>query len=129
MAPFFAFISLALALIVHATPTPERRLTHVPREATKLAADPETGTIYLFNSRDEHLGILDRDAASSFQRRAGGCADINADEVQQRGWNLAFPRDLFTEFSSKSPAGTSSRIRQTRCGETTSGRSRQTTRM
>ncbi|KAL1753975.1 hypothetical protein FB107DRAFT_216644 [Schizophyllum commune] len=88
MAPFFAFISLALALIVHATPTPERRLTHVPREATKLAADPETGTIYLFNSRDEHLGILDRDAASSFQRRAGGCADISADEVQQLpGWN------------------------------------------
>ncbi|KAI5892078.1 uncharacterized protein SCHCODRAFT_02503433 [Schizophyllum commune H4-8] len=88
MAPFFAFISLALAFIVNATPTPERRLTHVPREATKLAADPETGTIYLFNSRDEHLGILDHDAASSFQRRAGGCADISADEVQQLpGWS------------------------------------------
>ncbi|KAI5834574.1 hypothetical protein K523DRAFT_321776 [Schizophyllum commune Tattone D] len=88
MAPFFALMFLALAFIVHATPTPERRLTHVPREATKLAADPETGTIYLFNSRDEHLGILDSDAASSFQRRAGGCADISADEVQQLpGWN------------------------------------------
>ncbi|KAL1699370.1 hypothetical protein EV121DRAFT_284129 [Schizophyllum commune] len=88
MAPFFALISLALAFVAHASPTPERRLTHIPREATKLAADPETGTIYLFNSRDENLGMLDREAASSFQRRAGGCADISADEVQQLpGWN------------------------------------------
>ena len=63
MAPFFALISLALAFVAHASPTPERRLTHIPREATKLAADPETGTIYLFNSRDENLGMLDREAA------------------------------------------------------------------
>ena len=84
MAPILTLISLALAFVAHASPTPERRLTHVPREATKLAADPETGTIYLFNSRDEHLGVLDRDAASAFQRRAGGCSGISADEVQQR---------------------------------------------
>uniref|UniRef100_D8Q4K2 Uncharacterized protein n=1 Tax=Schizophyllum commune (strain H4-8 / FGSC 9210) TaxID=578458 RepID=D8Q4K2_SCHCM len=84
MARFLALVSLALALIVTATPTPERRLTHVPREATKLAADPETGTIYLFNSRDEPIGSMDGEAAETIHRRAGGCSDISADEVQKR---------------------------------------------
>ncbi|KAI5892582.1 uncharacterized protein SCHCODRAFT_02626523 [Schizophyllum commune H4-8] len=87
MARFLALVSLALALIVTATPTPERRLTHVPREATKLAADPETGTIYLFNSRDEPIGSMDGEAAETIHRRAGGCSDISADEVQKLpGW-------------------------------------------
>ncbi|KAI4293895.1 hypothetical protein K525DRAFT_291663 [Schizophyllum commune Loenen D] len=88
MARFLALISLALALVVTATPTPERRLTHVPRDATKLAADPETGTIYLFNSRDEPIGSMDGDAAEVLTRRAGGCSDISADEVQKRTWIL-----------------------------------------
>ncbi|KAL1658273.1 hypothetical protein GGF50DRAFT_108730 [Schizophyllum commune] len=88
MARFLALISLALALVVTATPTPERRLTHVPRDATKLAADPETGTIYLFNSRDEPIGSMDGDAAEVLTRRAGGCSDISADEVQKLpGWD------------------------------------------
>ncbi|KAL1707936.1 hypothetical protein EV121DRAFT_277553 [Schizophyllum commune] len=88
MARFLALISLALALIVTATPTPERRLTHVPREATKLAADPETGTIYLFNSHDENLGMMSGEAAEAVTRRAGGCSDISADEVQKLpGWD------------------------------------------
>ncbi|KAL1751374.1 hypothetical protein FB107DRAFT_293951 [Schizophyllum commune] len=68
-------------------PSALRRLTHVPREATKLAADPETGTIYLFNSRDEPIGSMDGEAAEALTRRAGGCSDISADEVQKLpGW-------------------------------------------
>ncbi|KAL1746942.1 hypothetical protein HDZ31DRAFT_33038 [Schizophyllum fasciatum] len=87
MARFFALVPLALALFAHATPTPERRLTHIPREATKLAADPDTGRIYLFDSRDEHLGVLDDAAALPFQRRADGCKGVTAAEVQQLpGW-------------------------------------------
>ena len=86
MARFFALVALSLALAAHASPTPERRLTHIPREATKLAADPDTGTTYLFNSRDERLGFMHGDAAEALQRRAGGCSDISADEVQKRMW-------------------------------------------
>ena len=84
MARFFALAALAIALVAHASPAPERRLLHMPREATKLAADPETGTIYLFNSRGVHLGVMEGDVFESIQSRAGGCSDISASEVQQR---------------------------------------------
>lgn len=84
MARFFALAALAMALVAHATPTPERRLLHMPREATRLAADPETGVIYLYDNRGIHLGAMEGHVFEAIQSRAGGCADISASEVQQR---------------------------------------------
>ncbi|KAL1681255.1 hypothetical protein EV122DRAFT_205928 [Schizophyllum commune] len=88
MARFFALAALAMALVAHATPTPERRLLHMPREATRLAADPETGVIYLYDNRGIHLGAMEGHVFEAIQGRAGGCADISASEVQQLpGWD------------------------------------------
>ncbi|KAL1687926.1 hypothetical protein GGG16DRAFT_116475 [Schizophyllum commune] len=88
MARFFALAALAMALVAHASPAPKRRLLHMPREATRLAADPETGTIYLYDNRGLHLGIMERDTFEEIQARAGGCSDISASEVQKLpGWD------------------------------------------
>lgn len=66
----------------------ERRLTHMPRNATKLAVDEESGTVILFDSRDERLGVMERDTFSSFDRRGGACTALSADEVQKLpGWD------------------------------------------
>ncbi|KAL1744616.1 hypothetical protein HDZ31DRAFT_38218 [Schizophyllum fasciatum] len=87
MARFFAFVALTMAFAAYASPTPERRLRHMPREATRLSADPETGTIYLYDNNGTHLGVMDGEVFESVQARAGGCSDISASEVQQLpGW-------------------------------------------
>ncbi|KAI5832732.1 hypothetical protein K523DRAFT_413930 [Schizophyllum commune Tattone D] len=91
MARFFALAALAMALVAHASPAPKRRLLHMPREATRLAADPETGTIYLYDNRGLHLGIMERDTFEEIQARAGGCSDISASEREIKTNNPDFP--------------------------------------
>ncbi|TRM68513.1 hypothetical protein BD626DRAFT_626804 [Schizophyllum amplum] len=61
----------------------------MPRNATRIAVDEGSGTLVVFDNRGERLGLMDRDAFSSFERRgSGACTSLGADEVQKLpGWS------------------------------------------
>ncbi|KAF7325934.1 hypothetical protein MKEN_00444300 [Mycena kentingensis (nom. inval.)] len=85
--PTAALTALALSVFAAASPSLPRSLDAIPREATKLAYDPETGIVSAFDKRGAFLGrtpYVDR----ALEKRAGSCVDLSADDVKNlAGWD------------------------------------------
>ncbi|KAJ7634801.1 hypothetical protein FB45DRAFT_909888 [Roridomyces roridus] len=89
---FFSLISFValIPLLVTSSPTSSylaaRTLDSVPRDASKLAYDPQTGVISVFDKRGELMGTTT--AMKREQKRdAGTCATLSASDVKALpGW-------------------------------------------
>ncbi|KAJ6595758.1 hypothetical protein DFH09DRAFT_1024608 [Mycena vulgaris] len=83
--PLVAFVAIA-PLLVASSPNLPRTFDFVPRDATKLAFDPETGIISVFDKRGSFIGTTQ--PAKRDKRDTGTCSDLSADDVKSlAGWN------------------------------------------
>ncbi|KAJ6595759.1 hypothetical protein DFH09DRAFT_1410581 [Mycena vulgaris] len=75
-------------VFVACSPSLPRTLDNLPREATKIAYDPDTGIISAFDKRGGFIGTAVFTERASFEKRdTGSCVDLSPDDVKALdGW-------------------------------------------
>ncbi|KAJ7485371.1 hypothetical protein FB451DRAFT_54950 [Mycena latifolia] len=83
--PLIAFVAVA-PLLVASSPSLPRTFDSVPRDATKLAFDPETGIVSVFDTRGSFIGTTQ--PSKRGKRDTGTCSALSADDVKALpGWD------------------------------------------